>query len=476
MARRQDPARRAFLKRAAAVSMMGGAAPLALNLAAAGEAAAFDSTDYKALVCVFLYGGNDHANTLVPYDADNYGRYSLIRGGGRGEAAGGIAFGRAQLTATALTSPGTPPLTDNLQYALAPGLTGLKSRWDAGQCAVLLNVGPLIVPLTQAQYLSDDRATYPLPPRLFSHNDQQSVWQSMAAEGSSSGWGGKLGDLAMASNTGQGSSLTCISAGGNAVFMTGEHVLQYQVGTNGPIPIYASQVDYWDGACRALTLRDLVTKTSNNVLENEFARVTRRAIDLEQYVRAAWTGAVVNTSFDVDAAPNPLADQLKVVARLIAARTGLGVKRQVFFVQLGGFDTHDKLMSEHAKRMAQLNEGLSQFQAAMVELGTADKVTTFTASDFGRTLASNGDGSDHGWGSHHFILGGAVRGGRYYGTAPHVAIDTTDQVGQGRLLPSTSVDQFAAALAKWFGASGTELSGLFPNLANFNSPDLGFMR
>jgi uncharacterized protein (DUF1501 family) len=470
---RDDLPRRAFLKRLGAVSAMGAGAPLALNLAAAGEAAAFNNTDYKALVCVFLYGGNDHTHTLVPYDNTNYNRYSAIRGGGPGQTAGGIAFGRSQLTATALTAPAGQVLTDNLQYALNPALTSLKTMWTAGKCAALLNVGPLIVPLTRAQYDNPDRNLFPLPPRLFSHNDQQSVWQSLGAEGSTVGWGGRLGDLALSSNN--NSSLTCISAGGNAVFMSGTDVLQYQVSGDGPQPVYASLYDRYNGACKAATFKALVTQTSANLLENEYAIVTKRALDLASLVGNALNGVTLNTSFDIDNQQNDLADQLKVVARLIAARNSLGAKRQVFFVQLGGFDHHDNLVNEHAKRMVALNEGLGQFQLAMTELGVSNQVTTFTASDFGRTLSSNGDGSDHGWGSHHFIMGGAVQGGRYYGTAPQVSITSDDQVGQGRLLPSTAVDQYAATLARWFGVSAAEMPAILPNIGNFAAANLGFL-
>jgi uncharacterized protein (DUF1501 family) len=473
MGHMNDLPRRAFLKRLGAVSAMGAGAPLALNLAAAGEAAAFENTDYKALVCVFFYGGNDQTNTVVPYDVTNYGRYNTIRGGGPGGTAGGIAFGRSQLTATALTPTVSQTLTDNLQYALAPALTSLVPLWNAGKCAIQLNVGPLVVPLTLAQYESNDRNLYPLPPRLFSHNDQQSVWQSLGAEGSTVGWGGRLGDLALTSNG--NSSLTCISAGGNAVFMSGNDVLQYQVSTNGPSPVYASLYDRFGGACRASTFKSLITKSSANLMENDYGIVTKRALDLESVVSDALRPVVLNTNFDLDGKDNTLANQLKIVARLIGARTALGAKRQVFFVQLGGFDNHDKLMADHAIRMAAVNEGLGQFQAAMVELGVADKVTTFTASDFGRTMSSNGDGSDHGWGSHHFVVGGAVQGGRYYGTAPKVSLTSTDQVGQGRLLPTTSVDQYAATLARWFGVSPTEMVGLLPNIGNFATANLGFM-
>jgi uncharacterized protein (DUF1501 family) len=471
---KQDLPRRAFLKQLGAVSAMGAGAPLALNLAAVGQAAAFTNTDYKALVCVFLLGGNDHANTVVPYDNANYNRYSSIRGGGPGQTAGGIAFGREQLSATALTPLASQTLTDDLQYALAPGLPRLKSSWDAGQCAILLNVGPLVVPLTLAQYNSSDRIKYPLPPRLFSHNDQQSVWQAQDSEGASVGWGGRMSDLALSGN-GSTSALTCISAGGNAVYLSGNDVVQYQVSTSGPSPVWAARYDRYGGALKANLFKELVTQSSTNLLENEFTTVTRRAIELQQIVADALAPVTLNTSFDLDNKNNSFADQLKIVARLIGARGALGLKRQVFFVQLGGFDNHDSLMFDHALRMAQVNEGLGQFQLALAELGVADKVTTFTASDFGRTLSSNGNGSDHGWGGHHFIMGAAVRGGRYYGTAPRVSLSSDDQVGQGRLLPSTSVDQYAATLARWFGVSPTEMPTILPNIGNFATADLGFM-
>jgi uncharacterized protein (DUF1501 family) len=456
--------RRAFLKRAGAVSALGAGAPLALNLAAAGEAAAFTATDYKALVCVFLYGGNDYANTVVPYDTTNYALYNTIRGQ--------VALARNTLTATAL-SPKTPQtLTDNLQFALAPELTALKALWDSGQCAVQLNVGPLVVPTTLAQYNSADRKTNPLPPKLFSHNDQQSVWQSLGAEGTTIGWGGRLGDLALSSNT--TSSLTCISATGNAVFVSGNTVLPYQISPSGVAPVYSSIYDFY-GSSMATTMKTLITQKSSNILENEFANVTQRALDLQFLVANALKPVTIATPFNIDGQANKLADQLSIVAKLIAARGALGSKRQVFFVSLGGFDNHDGLIKDHGALMAKVNEAIGQFYKATVELGVQNSVTTFTASDFGRTLASNGDGSDHGWGGHHFVVGGAVKGGQYYGKAPSVSIKTDDQVGEGRLLPTTSVDQYAATLARWFGVSDNEMPTVLPRIGNFATSNLGFM-
>jgi uncharacterized protein (DUF1501 family) len=458
--------RRLVLQRAMQLSAMGVATPLAINLAAVGEAAAFDATDYKALVCVFMYGGNDYANTVVPYDATNYARYHQIRAGAAGENEAGIAIARADLAATALTPVGGQVLTDNLQYALAPQLTGLKSIWDAGRLAVQLNVGPLIKPTTIAQYNSTNKVLNPLPPKLFSHNDQQSIWQSNGSEGATIGWGGKLGDISLSSNV-SNSLLTCISASGNAVFVAGREALQYQVSPAGAIKISGLANNGLHDA-----LNSLITRSSQHVLENEYAVVTRRSIELEGIVNGALATVTPTTVFP---AGNPLAAQLKIVARLIGARSALGLKRQVFFVSLGGFDNHNALMTDHPNLMQRVGDAMAAFYAATVELGVANKVTTFTASDFGRTLASNADGSDHGWGSHQFVMGGAVNGKKFYGTAPQVSLQSNDQVGQGRLLPSTSVDEFAATLARWFGCSAGELPGILPNVGNFSNTALGFV-
>jgi uncharacterized protein (DUF1501 family) len=462
--------RRLVLQRGLQLGAMGVATPLAINLAAISEAAAFDNTDYKALVCIFLYGGNDYANTVVPYDPVNYALYHQIRAGAAGEDQAGIALARAALAPTALVPNNGQVLTDNLQYALAPQLTGLKSIWDAGRLAVQLNVGPLMQPTTLAQYLSTNRVANPLPPKLFSHNDQQSVWQSNGTEGSTVGWGGRLGDIALANNSNSPNSLlTCISASGNAVFVAGRDALQYQTSPNGAIRINA--LNNGNPGFRD-AVNALITRNSTHVLENEYAVVTRRSIALEGVVNGALSSVNPATVFPTG---NPLAAQLRIVARLIGARTALNMRRQVFFVSLGGFDNHNLLMQDHPNLMTRVNGAMSAFYAATVELGIADRVTTFTASDFGRTLSSNADGSDHGWGSHHFVMGGAVQGGRFYGTAPRVSIQTDDQVGQGRLLPSTSVDQFAATLARWFGCNTSELPGILPNIARFPNTDLGFL-
>ena len=474
--------RRAFLRRSGQLALSGTALPLALNLAAFGEAAAFEATDYKALVCVFLYGGNDYANTVVTYDDPSYNAYSAIRRGGPGQSAGGIALGKADLAATLLNP--TSPLADGRQYALHPSMRGLSGLFNGGQAAVQLNVGPLAMPLTRAQYSSPDRKSYPLPPKLFSHNDQQSVWQSSSPEGSTVGWGGHIGDLALSSNA--NSLFTCINLTGNAVFLAGDTALSYQVSPGGAVPINGVKKSvYGSGAVRD-ALASLVQQPRAHVLENEYNRVTARAIGAEAQITSALGSGSVATPFP---AGNSLADQLKTVARLIGARGALGTRRQVFLVSLGGFDLHDNLIAQHPSLLGRVSEAMTAFYNATAELGVADKVTAFTASDFGRTLASNGDGSDHGWGGHHLMVGGAVKGRAFYGTAPPVSVGNTaaaqDQwhVGQGRLLPSTSVDQYAATLAKWFGVADAELDQILPKLGRFGVPagrpdyprDLGFM-
>jgi uncharacterized protein (DUF1501 family) len=450
--------RRAFLRRSGQLAMAGTALPFALNLAAIGEAAAFNATDYKALVCVFLFGGNDYANSVVTYDEPSYSRYASIRGS--------IALPREALAGTVLNP--AAPLPGGRQYALHPAMGNLAGLFNAGRAAVQLNVGPLVVPLTRAQYNGSDRRNFPIPPKLFSHNDQQSVWQSSSPEGSTVGWGGNLGDLALSSNA--NSLFTCMSVSGNAVFLSGDQALSHQVSSNGAVGINAVKGNVYGSAAVRAAMTQLIQQPRTQVLEHEYNRVTARAIAAETQIQSALASATLSTQFP---AGNPLADQLRTVARLIAGRNTLGARRQVFFVSMGGFDLHDNLIAQQPTLMARLSDALTVFYQATVELGVADKVTAFTASDFGRTLASNGDGSDHGWGSHHFVVGGAVKGAAFYGTAPPVSVGNTaapeDQwhVGQGRLLPTTSVDQYAATLARWFGAADTEMAGILPNLGHF---------
>ncbi len=457
-----NASRRAFLRRAGALSLAGSAAPWALNLAAMAEASAANADGYKALVCVFLYGGNDYGNTLVPYDLANYTAYQKLRPT--------LAYTREALAGTAL-APAQSPLDRNgvpHQYALAPELSKLATLFDSGKLGVMLNVGTLVQPTTKQQYTA---RSVPLPPKLFSHNDQQSVWQSSSPEGATSGWGGRMGDIFEAGNG--NSTFTCVNVSGNAVYLAGKQAVQYQVATTGSTPVNGLVKPLFGSSACSDVLRTLITQPRTHLLEAEYNRVTSRAIAANATLGAALTGAPpLSTSFGTG---NSLADQLKMVARMISVAPALGVKRQVFFVSLGGFDTHDGLLTIHPGLLTNVADAMSAFYSATVELGVADKVTAFTASDFGRTLSGNNDGSDHGWGSMHFMLGGAVKGKAFYGTPPVVASDGPDDVGQGRLLPTTSVDQYAATLGRWLGISDSQLLQLLPNLANFTERDLGFM-
>ncbi len=458
----QKLARRAFMQRMGHLSLAGVAAPWALNLASMGEAAAFTATDYKALVCIFLYGGNDFGNTIVPIDATNYASYHKIRVG--------IATAQAALANTAMTPlASAAPLPYGLQYALAPELLPLKSLFDTGKLAVQLNVGTLVQPTTLAQYNAKSVA---LPPKLFSHNDQQSVWQSSKPEGSVQGWGGRIGDMVLSNN---GNSLfSCVSVTGNSVFLAGQTALQYQLSTTGAIPVAGIKNPLYGSSVASAALNTLMTQPRSQTLENEYNTISKRSIGAEGTVNTALgkVGPFATANFNI---ANPLAMQLQTVAKMIAARNELGAKRQVFFVSLGGFDNHDFLVNNHPGLLANVADAMASFYRATEDLNIANAVTTFTASDFGRTFASNGDGSDHGWGSHHFVLGGAVKGQQFYGTAPQVSITSDDQVGQGRLLPSTSVDQYAATLATWFGVTDTELRLVVPNIINYSQQNMGFV-
>ncbi len=456
--------RRAFLKRASALSVAGVAAPWAINLAAMAEASAAGATDYKALVCVFLYGGNDYANTLVPYDTSNYAIYQQARPS--------FAHSRDSLAATALTSATAPLDTAGFahQYALAPGLAPLVPLFNTGKLGVLLNVGTLVQPTTKRQYTNK---SVKLPPKLFSHNDQQSVWQSSSPEGATSGWGGRMGDLFQAGNT--YATFTCVNVSGNAVYLSGKSAVQYQVSTSGSVPLSGLKNPLFGSSAASAALRTLITQPRAHMLENEYNIVSKRSIEANDILTGALASAPALTT--VFPAGNSLGDQLKLVARMISASGTLGTKRQVFFVSLGGFDTHDGMLTDHPVLMSKLGDALAAFYAATAELGVANQVTTFTASDFGRTLTGNANGSDHGWGSMHFVMGGAVNGSKFYGTAPIVANGGPDDVGQGRLLPTTSVEQVAATVGGWLGVSDSELLSLLPNLSNYNSTvrKLGFV-
>ncbi len=448
--------RRELLRHGAMLSAAG-ASPFVVNLAAMGAAAAQTASDYKALVVIFLNGGNDHANTIVPYDTVTWGAYNKLRPN--------LAYTRDRLAATALSPKA--PLADGVQYALAPELASLLPLFSGGALTTLLNVGTLVEPTTRAQYLAK---SVKLPPKLGSHNDQRSYWQSEQPEGATSGWGGRIGDLFASSNS--NATFTCIGTGGNATFLSGMRTSQFQIASSGSVPVNAIKSNNLAGsAACAAALRATMTGTRVHLLENEYARVCTRSIESNTIVSTALAGAVVKTVFPTSL----LGAQLSVIAKMIAARSALGAKRQVFLASLGDFDTHANLLATHPLLLKDLGDSLAAFYAATVELGVSRQVTSFTASEFGRTILSNSSGSDHGWGSSHLVIGGAVNGKSFVGKSPVYANNGPDDIGQGRLIPTTSVDQLAATLANWFGVSASDQLALLPNLSNFSTRNLGFM-
>jgi uncharacterized protein (DUF1501 family) len=506
-----DPTRRELLRRAAALSLAGGAAaPFALNLATLGSAAAQTAGGgYRALVCVFLYGGNDAYNTVLATDADSWRNYTAIRA----QSPESIALVAAGVPGDPASPGGSPARLGGVlalpggtlqnpgrSFALHPLLGRLSSLFASRRLAIVANVGPLLRPTTKADYRNN---AVRKPTKLFSHNDQQSTWQALAPEGAAAGWGGRMADL-LTSGNGSGAAFSSVSVSGNAVWAAGRDVLQYQLSTSGAIRIGGSGSTLFGSALAFDRMRGLMRSArSGHVLEQDHAAVVNRSIDAEQLLSSALPGAnsapygtpglsqdqadpLLQTTHPVTGArqTNPLAQQLQMVARTIVASKALGVHRQVLFASLGGFDTHDSQNQTQAQLMARLDHALGYFDATLASLGLADQVTTFTASDFGRTLTSNGDGTDHGWGAHHFVMGASVRGGELYGSYPQIGLSdghddftSPDQIGNGSMLPAISVDQYAATMGRWLGLGDGQLLDLFPNLAAFDSTkhDLGFM-
>ena len=465
--------RRGLLKSTAALALQRVSIPMATSLGLMADAAAQSANDYKALVCIFLYGANDHYNTVIPYDVATHTNYYNIRKGTptAGTVYDGIAIGRNALSATALSTA----LSDGRQMALNPEMSALKTLFENKRASILMNVGPLVVPTSRIQY---DNKSVPLPPKLFSHNDQQAYWQSsFQTEGGAKGWGGRAADLLLSNNS--KSTLTCISINGNALFLSGQNAISYQMSSTGATTINAIKGKSLFGSANcAAALQTLITQQSSLPMASDYTTVTKRALDTYDGIVAA-IGATASASMNAlfpSSATNTLSAQLKMVARMIEQQATFGMKRQVFMVGMGGFDLHDFLATQHPPLLQKLSSAMKEFDDAMTSLGKGSQVTAFTASDFGRTLTSNGDGSDHGWGSHHFVMGGAVNGGTILGTAPEIGLTHNQQVGSGRLLPSTAVDQLGAELAAWFGVSATDVKTVLPNAKNFDLYKLGLFK
>jgi uncharacterized protein (DUF1501 family) len=409
--------------------------------------------DYKALVCVFLFGGNDADNTLIPYRQSDHNAYAAGRGI--------LAIPRDQLL------PITPTTNDGRDFALHPSFSEMRTLFAERKLAIIANVGVLLTPTTRQQYLQN---TAPLPPHLFSHNDQQTQWQSgWADEIAKTGWGGRLADRLNVNNPAAQLSMS-VSLDGTNTFQVGNQVLPYTISPDGVINSYYYN-DHWDNPETFVT-KNMLGATYNNVFERSYRDVFKRALENAERLSGALTKAPPLTTVF----PNlSLAKQLQMAAKLISLRNELGLRRQIFFCTAEGYDTHSEQIETHAKLLGELSQSLAAFYKATIELGVADKVTTFTSSDFGRTYKTNGKGSDHGWGGHHFVLGGAVKGGEIYGRVPTHVIGGPDDTSEGRWIPTVAADEYAATLAQWLGASASDLPDILPNINRFNRINLGFM-
>jgi uncharacterized protein (DUF1501 family) len=409
--------------------------------------------DYKALVCVFLFGGNDGDNTFIPRSTPEYNKYATIRGG--------IAIPQAQiLPISPLNSTG------GIDFGFNPAMPELQGLFNNGKAAVVTNVGPLVRPVTKADY----NANRNLPLSLFSHHDQQVAWMTSKPQDTmtGSGWGGRLADAINSLNTNPQVSMS-ISTFGTNNYQAADLVYQYPVSPfGGSLAFDGVTYGASDGPSAAFT--GLVDQIHPGLFETEYGKVQKRAIDADRAVRTALQNVTLATTF-----PNSyLGAQLRTIAKLIAARTTLGFRRQVFFCGIGGFDTHGDQATEQPPLLQQLSQGLNAFYNATVELNVANNVAAFTMSDFGRSRF-NGRGTDHGWGSHHFVVGGGVNGKRIFGQFPDQTLGSNDDSGDGRWIPTTGGDQMASTLALWFGLQQNNLSAVLPNIGNFATSNLGFM-
>lgn len=444
---RFDARRRGMLK----ALLAGAAAPWVAPLSVLAQSTG--GSDYKALVCVFLYGGNDANNLLVPYETAEYGVYQRGRSN--------LALPHASLL------PITPTNTAGVRYGLHPAMTGVQGLFEAGQAALVANVGPLLAPTSKAQYQA---RSVPLPSGLFSHSDQQAAWQSgVVGSLGRNGWGGRLTERLVAAGS-HNRGYAALSVSGGNLWQAGDaSLVPYKVGASGDFGF-----DFYDPAgtdALSAAIASTLAEPRSHLFQQAWVDTMARSIDVQRVLSSALSGSSLATAF-----PNTgLGDQLQMIARLIAAHGSLGLSRQVFFASLGGFDTHgDNQLQRQQALFGELSAAITAFHAATVELGLGPQVSLFTASDFGRTLASNGQGSDHGWGSHQLVVGGGVAGRRIVGRFPDLTLNGPDDVGSGRWIPTTSVEQIGAELGGWLGASPTQVASVFTNLGAFDQ-NLGLM-
>ena len=448
-----SPTRRTFIRQAACAALTTtGILNTIFDLRRLSAAPMDTSSDYKALICLFLFGGNDANNLIIPHDTSGYASYAAARG----------ALAIPQASLLPLTLQGG----DGRDFAFHPNLAEIQALFNQGKLGVVANVGTLVAPVTRAQYLAGGAA---VPPQLFSHADQSVQWQTSVPDViSKTGWGGRMADMLQSLNAGSKISLSLSIAGTNT-FEVGNTVLPYVISPTGSVGLTG-----FDGSANAnvrlQAFKDLLALPHNNLFEQAYSDTVSRSIAANDLLTSALSGI---PAFQTVFPNTSLGTQMNMIAKLVAARTNLGMNRQIFFCSVGGYDTHGDQLTGQANLFTELSQGLNAFYAATNEMGVAQNVTTFTASDFGRTYPTNGTGSDHGWGSHQFVLGGAVQGGRLFGTFPTLAVNGPDDTGQGRWIPTTSVDEFSATLATWFGVSASDLSLVLPNIGRFAHPNLG---
>ncbi len=482
----ESTSRRNFLRQLSCAVCAGGASTLLpqLNLIGSALAAQTAVPGYKALVCVYLAGGNDAWNLLMPYDQARYDIYKTSRSGEYNASSNpaGLAIPRSALAGTTISHGGTN------NYALHPstvdrsGTTqkGLRSLYTQGKLALLNNIGPLIQPITKGEYNSTPALR---PAQLYSHSNQENFWHIGRTTPWAQGWGGQVADIVREDNLNQMLS-PCISIGGGNRFEVGASTFPYQMSSSGVTNVSGTGTT---GAShqRALALQDMLNASYPSPYQDEYSKILGRSRELYNLLSSGLvSGGIGNVTTDFPT-QNSLADQLKMVARMIklSRDTSFGIqhKRQIYYVRVGGFDMHDNLMSTgnsgHAALLSRVSQALGAFWAALNEVGAQNEVTTFTMSEFARTLSSNGNGSDHAWGSVNMVMGGAVQGGKLYGAFPDQTLNGPVSLSRGQFIPSTSVDQMAATLARWMGVTSTsDLNTIFPNLANFTSNNLGFMQ
>jgi len=412
--------------------------------------------DYRALVCVFLFGGNDSNNTVVPMDDVNYQAYTSIRGS--------LGLPASQLTAPVTSVSGEP-------YAFHAKLAEVASLFSSKELAVVANVGALVQPLTRAQY---QNLQAPIPLNLFSHSDQQLVWQTSIAQGHSpTGWGGRAADYIAQQGMNTGKFPVFVSMAGNSLEGAG---LQTQPAAIAPgqklgLSGFSSSANS-EARLKALTSL-LTTDTGVSLVQAANTTMANGISDAKTLEAALAKASPLKTTFPTTS----IGAQLQQVAEIIQVQSYLGMRRQIFFCSLGGFDTHANELETHNTLYPQLSPALSAFYDATQELGMAQNVTTFTESDFSRTFQpTTDDGSDHAWGSHHLVMGGAVQGGQVFGKFPTFELAGPDDADvRGRWIPTTSIDQYGATLCSWFGIPDSALATVFPNFSNFGSVKLAFL-